>query len=52
MTPSAEDLDVTRRLAEPGRLLGVALLDHVVWERGGAFHSIRETPPDLLLAAR
>ena len=46
VTPSAEDLVVTRRLAEAGRLLGITLLDHVVWERGGAFHSIRETHPD------
>lgn len=44
-TPSTEDLDVTRRLAEAGRLLGVALLDHVVWERHGRFHSIRESHP-------
>lgn len=43
--PSAEDLDVTRRLAEAGRLLGIALLDHVVWERGRRFHSIRESHP-------
>jgi DNA repair protein RadC len=48
VTPSTEDLDLTRRLAEAGRLLGVTLLDHVVWERNGAFHSIRETHPDHL----
>ena len=45
VTPSAEDFDVTQRLAEAGRLLGVTLLDHVIWERGGAFHSIRDTHP-------
>jgi len=45
VTPSRDDLDVTKRLAEAGRLLGVPLLDHVVWERGGAFHSIRESHP-------
>src|SRR6185436_6405215 len=28
--PSAEDLAVTRRLAEAGKLLGIPLLDHVV----------------------
>ena len=28
--PSAEDLEVTRRLLDAGRLLGVPLLDHVV----------------------
>jgi len=51
VTPSTEDLDVTRRLAEAGRLLGVTLLDHIVWERGGAFHSIRETHPGHLSPA-
>jgi DNA repair protein RadC len=51
-TPSAEDLEVTKRLAEAGRILGVDLLDHVVWERGGAFHSIRETHPDYFSSSR
>jgi DNA repair protein RadC len=51
VTPSSEDLDVTRRLAEAGRLLGVTLLDHIVWERGGPFHSIRETHPGHLSPA-
>lgn len=39
--PSAEDVEVTRRLLEAGRLLGVPLLDHVVVGRG-AFISLRE----------
>ena len=47
-TPSPEDLDVTRRLAEAGRILGTVLLDHVVWTREGGFHSIRETNGALL----
>jgi DNA repair protein RadC len=51
VTPSAEDLDVTRRLAEAGRILGVTLLDHVVWARSGAFHSIRESHPGHVSAA-
>jgi DNA repair protein RadC len=29
-TPSADDLDITRRLAEVGRLVGIRVLDHVV----------------------
>jgi DNA repair protein RadC len=29
-TPSPEDLEITRRLREAGRLLGVPLLDHVI----------------------
>lgn len=34
-TPSAEDLQVTRRLEEAGKLLGIPLLDHVVVTREG-----------------
>ena len=44
-TPSREDLDVTKRLADAGRILGITVLDHVVWARGGVFHSIRESHP-------
>ncbi|MHB8928151.1 MAG: RadC family protein [Bacillota bacterium] len=29
-TPSREDIDVTRRLAEAGKLLGIEVLDHIV----------------------
>ena len=29
-TPSREDMDITKRLTEAGRLLGIELLDHVV----------------------
>lgn len=41
-TPSPEDREVTRRLAQAGALLGVPLLDSVVWSRAGAHTSIRE----------
>ena len=44
-TPSREDLDVTKRLADAKRILGITVLDHVVWARGGASHSIRESHP-------
>ncbi len=40
--PSREDLDVTRRLIQAGKLLGVPVLDHVVIGADGAFVSIRE----------
>jgi DNA repair protein RadC len=39
--PSPEDLAVTRRLSEAGRLLGIPLLDHVVLG-GGSWTSLRE----------
>jgi DNA repair protein RadC len=33
-SPSREDIEVTRRLCEAGRLLGVELLDHVIFGDG------------------
>jgi len=39
--PSREDLDVTRRLSDAGRLLGIPLVDHVVVGEG-SFVSLRE----------
>ncbi len=35
--PSAEDRQATRRLSQAGRLLGIALIDHVVVTRTGYF---------------
>ena len=35
--PSAEDREVTRRLKEAGRLLGIAVLDHVILTRESSF---------------
>ncbi len=46
-SPSIEDRDVTRRLAQAGHLLGIRLLDHIVWVRSGAFVSLQETEPRL-----
>ena len=40
--PSPEDLEVTRRLAECGRLLGIPLLDHVILGSAGRHVSLRE----------
>ena len=39
--PSACDIDITDRLFKSGQLLGVPLLDHVIWA-GGLFTSLRE----------
>jgi len=43
-TPSDDDLDITKRLVEAGKLLGIHVLDHVVVARG-SFVSMRETCP-------
>ena len=43
-TPSGEDVALTRRAAEAGKLLGIKVLDHIVIGRGaGGFVSLRET---------
>lgn len=40
--PSREDIDMTRRLVEAGNLLGVQLLDHIVFGRGDTHASIMD----------
>jgi len=40
-TPSSDDLDVTRRLNEAGKILGIELLDHIVIG-DGRFVSLKE----------
>lgn len=40
-TPSAADLQLTRRLARAGEVLGIEVLDHVVIGDGGAHASLR-----------
>lgn len=42
-TPSQEDLDVTERLADAGRILGIDLIDHVILGTKGRFESLRES---------
>lgn len=42
LEPSAEDLLVTKRLQESGKLLGIELLDHVIVSRDG-FRSFKES---------
>ncbi|HUO86438.1 MAG TPA: DNA repair protein RadC [Thermoanaerobaculia bacterium] len=41
-TPSAEDLQFTRRLAEAGKVIGVELIDHLIIAHGGRWLSLRE----------
>ena len=54
--PSAEDLSLTRRLAETGRLVGIALFDHLVLgapgsNAGKGYVSIRSFDPDVFVPA-
>lgn len=48
-SPSVEDHSVTRRLARAGEVLGIRVLDHVVWTRGVGYVSLQETEPALFL---
>jgi DNA repair protein RadC len=42
-TPSAEDLSITRRLVDAGRVLDIRVLDHVIVGRGAlTYFSIRD----------
>lgn len=43
LTPSKEDIDVTKRLVEAGKLLGINVLDHIIMNDEGEYKSIRET---------
>ncbi|WP_337250844.1 JAB domain-containing protein [Clostridium intestinale] len=42
-TPSKEDINVTNRLKEAGKILGIEVLDHIIIGKNGNFHSIRES---------
>ena len=37
--PSAEDRSVTKRLHEAGELLGIRLLDHIIWTASGDYYA-------------
>ena len=41
LSPSIEDIEVTKRLQESGKILGIELLDHVIFTRDG-FLSFRD----------
>ena len=41
-TPSREDIDITKRLAEAGRILGIEVLDHVIVTHTGKHVSLKE----------
>ncbi len=41
-TPSREDVEVTKRLAEAGKILGIEVLDHVIVTHTGKHVSLKE----------
>ena len=46
LKPSSEDINVTKRLKESGKILGIELLDHVIFINGG-FISLKESSKNL-----
>ena len=51
-TPSAEDIDETKRLVEAGNIVGIPLDDHVVIGDGYRHHvSIRGLEPTLFVSS-
>ncbi|UYG98253.1 RadC family protein [Cytobacillus firmus] len=40
--PSREDIEVTKRLSEAGKLMGIDLLDHIIIGHHGNFTSLKE----------
>ncbi len=45
LEPSGEDLEVTKRLTEAGDVLGLPLLDHIIFTETG-YYSFKENNPD------
>lgn len=41
-TPSREDIEVTKRLAEAGKIIGIEVLDHVIVSYTGNYFSMKE----------
>ncbi len=41
-TPSSADIDLTERLVKAGEIMGIELLDHIVYGDPGHFMSLRE----------
>lgn len=40
LSPSPEDLEITRRLREAGDILGIAMLDHLIISKNGFFSMV------------
>lgn len=43
VTPSEEDIQLTKRVVEAGKLLGIPLLDHIILGEENHFYSFRES---------
>lgn len=43
VTPSSEDIQLTKRVVDAGKLLGIPLLDHIILGEDDNFYSFRES---------
>lgn len=41
-TPSGEDIECTKKVAEAGRMLGISLQDHIILGDNGCYYSFKE----------
>lgn len=41
-TPSSEDINITHRLKDAGKILGISVIDHLVLTNNGKFTSLKE----------
>jgi DNA repair protein RadC len=41
-SPSQEDLNITEKLYQTGKIIGIELLDHVIIGEDGFFYSLKE----------
>ncbi|MFH0892478.1 MAG: JAB domain-containing protein [Candidatus Falkowbacteria bacterium] len=46
VSPSESDLELTKRLKNAGQLLGIEVLDHVIFEKGDRFYSFENKKRD------
>ena len=42
ITPSKEDINITERLREAGKILGIALIDHIIVGSNDNYYSFKE----------
>jgi len=42
LEPSETDIETTRRLREAGKIMGITLLDHIIFNQSGYFSFVEE----------
>ena len=40
--PSVDDIEITERLVKAGKILGIELIDHIIFTKGKKFYSFKE----------